>query len=202
MNVIWGLITALSIPLAILNMVGGIVSGVWLAILGEWGTIGCGIAAFLVSTLALSLVLMPALLLAAPAGVCAERGNTFGLMFFGALSSLYTIGVITAWCCGVLFFFSKNLTQASLIPTLVWSYGVAIGPWAYMSSKEQHGGAGSFASTMATFLAELAYVVIILLALFTPITGIQAIKIFVGFMLVGLVIQMTFFFLIQREVRE
>jgi hypothetical protein len=193
-----GLITALSIPLMILNLLGGIVAGIWLALLGEWGTIGYGIAAFFMSSFALSIILMPSMLLAAPAAYYAERGNTFGLLCFGSLSSLYTIGVITAWCCGVLFFFVKEATQASLIPTLIWSYGVATGPWAYMASKEQQGGSG-FASTIATFLAELAYAVIILLILLTSITGAQAIKTFAGFMVVGLVIQMTFAFLIQKE---
>ena len=36
MRVLMGLITALSIPFMILNMSGGVVSGIWLAILGEW----------------------------------------------------------------------------------------------------------------------------------------------------------------------
>lgn len=200
MNALMGLITALSIPLMILNMLGGIVAGIWLAILGEWGTIGYGIAAFFVSSFALGLVLMPTMLLAAPAAYCAERGNTVGLLCFGSLASLYTIGVITVWCCGVLFFFLKDATHASLIPTLIWSYGVATGPWAYMASKEQQGGSG-FASTMATFLAELAYVVIILLILFTSLTGSQAIKTFAGFMVVGLVIQMTVAYLMQKEMK-
>ena len=45
-----GLIAALTIPLMILNMLGGIVSGIWLAILGDWGTFGLGILLFFVST--------------------------------------------------------------------------------------------------------------------------------------------------------
>lgn len=69
-----------------------------------------------------------------------------------------------------------------------------------MASKEQQGGSG-FASTMATFLAELAYVVIILLILFTSITGGQAIKTFAGFMVVGLVIQMIVAYLMQKEMK-
>jgi hypothetical protein len=31
------LAAALSVPLGLLNMLGGIVAGIWLAILGEWG---------------------------------------------------------------------------------------------------------------------------------------------------------------------
>ena len=40
MKALMGLITALSVPLMILNILGGIVSGIWLAILGRWGTVG------------------------------------------------------------------------------------------------------------------------------------------------------------------
>jgi hypothetical protein len=40
MRTLSGLFTAFSIPLIILNMLGGIVSGIWLAVLGEWGDIG------------------------------------------------------------------------------------------------------------------------------------------------------------------
>lgn len=43
---------AVAIPLGLLNMLGGIVAGIWLAILGRWGIIGYGIAALLVSTFA------------------------------------------------------------------------------------------------------------------------------------------------------
>jgi len=199
MKVLMGLITTLSIPLAILNMLGGIVSGVWLGILGSWGAIGLGILFFIVSTSALGLVLMPSMLLAAPAAYCAEKGKTFGFICFGALSNLYIIAVITIWCCGVLFLFVKDATSSSLIPRLIWSYGVATGPWAYMSSEKQQGG---FASILATFLAELAYMVIMLLVIFTPIILLQAIKIFAGFMLVGLVIQMTFAIMIQKEMKQ
>jgi hypothetical protein len=45
MQAFLALIVVLSAPLWFLNMFGGIISGVWLAILGEWGSIGYGVAA-------------------------------------------------------------------------------------------------------------------------------------------------------------
>lgn len=130
MKALMGLVTALSIPLMILNMLGGIVSGVWLGVLGEWRIIGAGILVFFVSTGLLGFALMPSLLLAAPAAYCAEKGKTGGLVLFGALSSFYILALITAWCCGILFMFVKDATPGSLIPRLLWSYGLATGPWA------------------------------------------------------------------------
>jgi len=199
MKALMGVITALSVPLFILNMLGGIVSGIWLAILGEWGAVGLGILFFFVSTWLLAFALMPSLLFAAPAAYCAERGKTFGLVCFGALSSLYILALVTVWCCGILFLFVKDATASSLIPRLIWSYGVATGPWAYMASKDQGPQGEGFASTLATFLAELAYLVIMLLVIFASITLFGAVKVFGGFMLAGLALQMTLAVMIGNE---
>ena len=38
------LISAIAMPLMLFNMLGGVVGGVWLAFLGEWGKIGIGLA--------------------------------------------------------------------------------------------------------------------------------------------------------------
>lgn len=201
MKALLGLITILSGPLAILNILGGIVSGIWLAVLGEWGIIWLGFLAILVSSLALGLVLTPATLLTSLAVISAEKGKTFGMLCLLALSNLYVIGIITVWCCGVLFALVKDATSISLIPSLIWSYGIATGPWGYMAFKEQKGGTGD-ASTLATFLAELAYVVIMLMVIFSAVTLAQALKVFAGFMLVGLVILMTVAYLVQKEMKE
>lgn len=198
MTALLGLITALSVPLMILNILGDVVSGIWLAFLGEWGAIGRGILFFVVSTWLLGFALMPSLLLTAPAAYYAERGKTFGLVCFGALSSLYILALITIWCCSILFLFLKDATASSLIPRLIWSYGVATGPWVYMASKDQGPAGEGFASTLATFLAELAYLVIMLLVIFTPITLLGAIKVFGGFMLVDLVVELSLVVTIQK----
>jgi len=135
MKAFLGFITVISIPLLILNILGGIVAGIWLAILGEWGTIGYGVVAFFGSTFTLGFVLMPSIFLAATAAYCEKKGNTFGMFCFATLASLYTIGVLTTWCCIVLSFFSQATSGSILIPSLIWSYGIAVGPWSYMVSK-------------------------------------------------------------------
>lgn len=199
MKVLTGMITALGVPLMILNMLGGIVSGIWLAFLKDWSTIGIGVASFFVSTMILGFVLMPSMLLAAPAVYFAEKGKTIGLVCFAALDSLYTSAVVTIWCCGVLFLFVKDATASNIIPRLIWSYGVATGPWVYMASKDQGAGSEGFASSIFTFVAQLAYLVIMVLVLVTPTTLIGAIKVFATFMVVGLVVQITAAVMIQKE---
>ena len=51
------LMTVMAVPLGILNIFGGVVSGIWLAILGEWGIIGYGILALMVSGIGLGLAM-------------------------------------------------------------------------------------------------------------------------------------------------
>jgi hypothetical protein len=194
-----GMLTALSVPLMILNVLGGIVSGIWLAVLRDWHAVWLGIVFFFVSSLILGFALMPSILLAAPAAYFAERGKTIGLVFFGGLSSLYTLALITVWCCGVLVLFVKDATHATIIPRLIWSYGVAIGPLTYMASKDQGEGTEGFGSNLATFLAELAYFIVMLSVIFLPISLLGVVKVFGSFMLVGLVIQTIVAVYIQRE---
>jgi hypothetical protein len=196
MKALMGLISALSFPLMLLNGFGGIISGIWLAVIRDWRPLGLGIGFFLFSSLILGLALAPSLLLAAPAAYFAEKGKTLGVVCFGALSSLYVLTLITVWCCGVLFLFVRDAQATTFIPRLIWSYGVATGPWAYMASKDESDE--GFGSTFAVFLAMLAYLVLMLLVAFFGISLIGAVKVFGSFMLVGLFVQTTMLALIQR----
>ena len=181
-------LTALSIPIFIINMLGGLVSGIWLAVLREWGAIGTGVILFFISTGMIGFLLMPSMIFIAPAALCAQKGKTLGLIILGALGNLYTVAIVTAWCCGILFLFMKDATATSLIPRLIWSYGLATGPWAYIASREGRGGGGEAAS-IGTFFAELAYLVIILLVIFTPLSFLGAIQVFGAVMAVGFIFQ-------------
>ena len=68
-------LSVLAIPLGIINIFGGIISGIWLAILGKWGLIGYGLLAIIVSDMGLGIAMMPGLIFAAPAAVLIEKGN-------------------------------------------------------------------------------------------------------------------------------
>lgn len=48
------ILSTFAILLGIFNLFGGIVSGIWLVILGEWGVIGYGILALIVSSMGIS----------------------------------------------------------------------------------------------------------------------------------------------------
>jgi hypothetical protein len=185
------LIKALSMPLVILNVVGGIGSGICLAVLRDWHGILLGTACFFVSTVAFGWVFIPSTLLAMPAAYFYEKRIAVGFVCFSALASLYSYTVITLWCCGVLFVFVGDATANALVPRLVWSYGIAIEPFAYMAYKEYVAGTEGTASQLATFFAQLAYLIIMLLVVFSPISLRGVIKVFGVFMLLSFVVQIS-----------
>lgn len=188
MKTILALFAALGIPFAILNMLGGIVSGIWLAILGDWGSIGYGFLAMIVSSFVLGIALMPMLLLAGPSVYFAEKGIMFLFYVFAFLSSIYVVVVMTAWCGAVMYFYAERATSETWIPILIWSYGVALGPWQWMAQKDAQGGGGE-ASIATTFFAQIGYVVMILMAMFMRVTILDVLSVFVVIMLVGVIFQ-------------
>ena len=194
-----GMITALSFPLMMLNIFGGIVSGIWLGVLRDWSTLGLGIFFFFFSTFLLGIVLIPSTLLFGAGLLCAEKNKLGGVIFFGSLCNLYDVAFMVIWCCGILFLFARDADSAHLIPRLIWSYGVATGPWAYKASKEQGGGGEGFGSYVATFLLQLAYLVVMVLTIFWGITLVGALETIGTFMLVALVIQVVVTVLVLRE---
>ncbi|MCD6337046.1 MAG: hypothetical protein J7M01_02290 [Candidatus Marinimicrobia bacterium] len=185
-------LTALTVPIALLNLLGGIVSGIWLAILGEWGEIVRGIIFLVISGFAISFALMPGLLFAGPAAMAMERGKKILGVFFGSLSVLYTVALITVWCIWVFWLFVSSATESSLIPLLIWSYGVALGPWMWLAQKDQQGGGNEF-STLTTFFAQAAYILGMIMFFFGATLGTIAIA-FGTIMLSGAILQMVIAF--------
>lgn len=200
MNSFVKLVTGLSLPLSFINMFGGIFAGIWLATLGEWGLIGYGIAAFLVSGFGIGIAMMPGLLFVAPANALYEKGKKLGFCILGALSTLYTIAVLTIWCIAVLFFFLKQANADSTIPILIWSYGVATGPIVWLAQKEmQHGD--EFAM-IPTFFAQIAYLLVIIVIFLFRISLLDTTILFGAIMLIGFIFQFKIVSQIEKEVEN
>ena len=191
-----GLINALSVPITILNMIGGIVAGVWLAILGEWGTIGYGVGALFLSVPFLAILLMPSLALSVPSSYFLEKGNKPLAYFFAFFSNLYVDALIVIWCMAVLINFTSRADHSSFIPILIWSYGVATGPWTYMASKEGPDSIGSF---IGSFFASFGYIVVGLMLVFMKTNIIELLTVFGVIMMVGLIIQFKLAIQIDKE---
>lgn len=190
-------LTMIAIPLGIINMLGGIVSGIWLAFLGEWGLIGFGILMLIISGMGLGLAMMPNLIFALPAAAMLEKGNKFGGYFFAFLSSLYTICVLVAWCVLVLIYCTKQASQDSIIPVLIWSYGISTGPIAWLAQKDLQGGNEN--AMVTTFFIEVAYLLTILGILLFGMSLLDVLVMFGVIMTIGLAIQFSMEFVTKKS---
>jgi hypothetical protein len=97
----------LSVPFMFLNLFGGIVSGIWLAILGEWKLIGIGIGLLLTSHWFLAMLMMPGLLLLPIAGHLYKSRNPLRHLV-GYLSQAYTnfliiLTFLTLFCATIFY---------------------------------------------------------------------------------------------------
>lgn len=154
MKTLLAILLPLSVPIVLLNVFGGIVSGVWLAILGHWGSIGLGLCLIVGSAMFLAFAMMPGFLLMMPAVRFAERENYVAMYLVAFVGSAYTFTIITLWCATIMWFFVNRATEGSLVPLLLWSYGVAIAPLSFMASKDTEREGAIF----SVFFPALAYV--------------------------------------------
>lgn len=182
----------LAIPFTILNLLSGVVSGVWLIFLGEWFMVGFGILIMLVSGMILGFAMLPGLIFGAPAISLTNKGYIFGF-----LSILYTICVLTVWCILVLVYYTKQAEQNSIIPVLFWSYNVAIAPIAWLAKKDSQ--SGNEYATIMTFFIGAAYILNILVILLIGVSPPDILLLFVFVMLIGAVFQFLTSYLFEKN---
>ncbi len=197
MNVIIGL---LMVPLALLNFFGGIISGIWLAFLGEWAVIGIGLVALVGGHFLISLALIPMMAMAIPGGALAEKGHILSAITFTFFSNTYLALVMTIWCLGCFYILVGRLDSAdAVIPCVIWSYGVALGPWMFMAQKEAQSSGGADMSSITTFFCQVAFVTMAI-AFFVGPYSIERLAVFFGaVMAVGLIVTTTLQFFILRD---
>jgi len=171
-------------------MLGGIVSGIWLAILGQWGVIGVGLLVAFAGAFALSLLLMPGLIFAAPAAMLVEHGKRIPAYLIGSLSVIYTLLVMTAWCLAILFYFGHRIGDHTALPFLIWAYGAATGPIAYLASKERD----NEYSVLTAFASQIAFVVVLLAILLFGVSNASVVIVFCSIMGIALAFQLILSF--------
>ena len=194
MNLFTKFATLFTIPLMMINFLGGVVSFIWLAVLGEWGIIGYGIASLIISTFCIGIAMWPGLLLGFLWASLYKKGYKFGAYLLQLLSLLHTFIVLSAWCLVVLFIFTGSADSTSFIPVLLWSYGIATAPIASMAQKEQN-----IYAFMSAFFAQISYIIIVLIIIFSKASLADASIVFGIIMAVGLIIEFSITNQIENE---
>jgi hypothetical protein len=180
------------LPIVILNFSGFIVSGIWLLIIGQWGSIVAGLIISMGAPFGLGLALLPGAIIAGPGVYFANRGVTIGVYFFGFLSSVYTYVLITAWCGGITYYFMRDASSHAFWPLLILSYGVVTSPWSYMAQRDQ-----AIPSFLAAFFVQVGYIVMMVCVAFGVDLS-DGVQVFAFVMMVGIFFHMRFLAEAQR----
>lgn len=153
-NLLQSILSLFAFVLMPLNLLGGIISGIWLAILGEWSLIVSGISADIAGPFFLTIPLLLTIALSVPGQALIEKGKLFAGTFFALLSLLVTYSIIAVWCLGVFYVFLSHRTASNSFPLLLWIFSTATGPWTYMASREGN-NPGASISLLSTHLSML-----------------------------------------------
>ncbi len=192
---------ALSVILVLVwiaNAFGGIVSGIWLAIIGEWLAIGLGFAMSLSMPYAYTLVTLPSLGLMAVVIPAAGDGQTDKVFVLGSIASLYESCVIVAWAGIVCLVFVFGAESGSLIPRLIWAYATTMSPLAYMASHESLDDPGAAKGLVLGQLGYIACLVLFLCDAFWP----WVIPSLVGLAVLNMVFTMYMMYMVLAGMRE
>lgn len=178
-----GLIMALQIPIMILNMFGGIVAIIWLMVIGNWSAIGMAVILALVSTLVISIVMIPAMLLSVPGVAMVKKGTGVLGHFLLFCSNLYTYALLWFWSLFVFGLFSSYIGPkgAGLIPLMLAAYGAATAPVCYMASKEGD-SPGTAIATFSTLVGCMLFMLLLIFGVHVFIANLA----FMGVMAIGL----------------
>lgn len=172
------------------NLLGGIVGGIWLLFKGEWGLVLIAVAFFFLGgTFLISLLLLPSIGIGFLTGALVEKKKYLVSGVLSTIAHTYTVVVMATWGLAFMAFFLLRAHPDILIPTILLSYGPATGPWGYMASKE-----GDFSvAHIATFFLQVAYLATGAVIIFSDPPNLYRIfGTYLGLMALGLVVCVIF----------
>lgn len=188
------IVSIFGIPIMFLNMVGGIVGGIWLAILGEWRLLGIGILLVFILPSILSLLMMPGLAISVFTVILYEKKNPLRHIV-GYIAQLYTNILIVLTCIFAFFicssYYAGNI-ELGYIPYLLWSWGMALGPWQFFASKEPD---NEF-TAITLFSASVFYFIFLTSLFISPVLALVIIMCF-GFVQL-IVLPISFMYLLRQ----
>ena len=176
----------LMLPLMLLNLLGGVGSGIWLAVLRELPVIITGVVIAFSGHWPISLAVMLGMTLFGGPGIAAsEGGKRKTALVLVAIHNLYLTALMTVWCLVILFIFIRLTESSSRIPTVIWAYGCSTAPWVYLARVDQQ--TGNENAGVKTFFMQLAFIATGVSYLLWSVTWTVLIVVFLVPMIIGFI---------------
>jgi hypothetical protein len=155
-----GVLLSLLVVSNILNVFGGVVSGIWLAILGKWRILGVGLLMAVLMPMAYAVLSLPSMGLGLVVANLGKRCSTVLCAIVAFPASLYSLAIVGCWVFFVFGYFIQQSAPGSHIPMILWSYSVSMAPLGFMASKEDSDNPGP---VFAALLAQVSYLLLLVL---------------------------------------
>lgn len=181
------IITALVIPITLLNIFAGIVGGIWILVRGEWELILFALLASIVSTFFASLALMPSLIGVPIITWATQHKNKIALILGVLLSSILTAAAIYFISSYLYALIADNSNELPKLAVALLAYSVAIGPWQYMAAKENRSDNAN-GTTLGFFFVSLGLALTTFVYAFSNTTFSEALSWFFLTMLIYVVV--------------
>lgn len=141
--------------------ISGIISGVWLAILGIWKVIFIGILLGFLGRHFISILCILSSLFMFLGVTAIKRDRKLLGIFLSYVHILYIFTLMATWCIFVSMLFIDFDNQKLLAPLLIWSYSIAFQPWKSLAWDDYRSG-NEFLG-LVLFITEMSYIVGIIL---------------------------------------
>ena len=123
-------------PILWLSLIGTVIATIWLVIVGERWVLLYGIGGSLLSYVLGLVAVLQFVLFRAARRQAASAKRLRGLLLV-IVAQLLTYSVVSVWCHLTFGFFVSKATSSTMIPLLIVSWGVALAPWHFLTSKER-----------------------------------------------------------------
>jgi hypothetical protein len=158
MNVIIQIIQLLIVFYVLFNFFAGIIGGIWLAILGQWGLIVSGVIYSIFMPWAYTIAMLPGFLFAMP--IMYFKGKSLILeIIFALIASLYSNAIMVGWSF-VVFYLFVITQEGNPIALFLWGYSTMLAPLSYMASKEDPNNYGASLGLLLAMISFIACAII------------------------------------------
>lgn len=142
-----------------LNFFSGIISGVWLIVLGMWSQLLLGVFYSFVMPFAYTIAALPPMLLMPLLLKFSENGNKVMTAILGFINVIYSDLIILFWTYFIFVEFVSEASGAVVIPLVLWGYTTVVAPLGYMAKGEQD----SIGTSLGIYFAQISYIALVVL---------------------------------------